>query len=127
MKTRTVSIKANLNQSDNMKTRTVIIKDNIKSSKAAIELAENAREIFIKSKNKKVTVFMEPKQLATTWLIKEINKKIDLKTLKYWNEIEEIVNKANKIEKSIIAIAFDSGKGSSITGEEYANIKYHKP
>ena len=38
------------------------------------------------------------KQTAAEWLIQNINKRIDLTTLKYWDEIENIVEQAKLIE-----------------------------
>jgi hypothetical protein len=36
---------------------------------------------------------------AVEWLVQSINERIDLRTLKYWNEINEIVDQAKAMEK----------------------------
>jgi hypothetical protein len=46
---------------------------------------------------------------AVQWLIESINKKIDLTTLKYWDEIDAIVQQAKEVEKEQIVDAFDNG------------------
>ena len=49
------------------------------------------------------------KQTAVEYLIQSINERIDLRTLKYWNEINEFVEKAKAIEKEQIEDAYYHG------------------
>ena len=50
------------------------------------------------------------KQTAVEYLIQSINERIDLRTLKYWNEINEFVEKAKAMEKEQMINAFDNGE-----------------
>jgi len=50
------------------------------------------------------------KQTAVEYLIQSINERIDLRTLKYWNEINEFVEKAQAMEKEQMINAFDNGE-----------------
>jgi hypothetical protein len=49
------------------------------------------------------------KQTAVEYLIQSINERIDLRTLKYWNEINEFVEKAKAMEKEQIQDAYYHG------------------
>jgi hypothetical protein len=50
------------------------------------------------------------KQTAVEWLVQSINERIDLRTLKYWNEINEIVDQAKAMEKEQIEDAYENGE-----------------
>jgi hypothetical protein len=43
-------------------------------------------------------------------LVQSINERIDLRTLKYWNEINEIVDQAKAMEKEQIEDAYENGE-----------------
>jgi hypothetical protein len=53
---------------------------------------------------------MKRKQTAVEWLVQSINERIDLRTLKYWNEINEIVDQAKAMEKEQIEDAYENGE-----------------
>jgi hypothetical protein len=64
---------------------------------------------------------------AVEWLIESINKKIDLTTLKYWDEIDAIVQQAKEVEKEQIVEAFNDGALDGIQlGEQYYKFTYNK-
>jgi hypothetical protein len=64
---------------------------------------------------------------AVQWLIESINKKIDLTTLKYWDEIDAIVQRAKEVEKEQIVEAFNDGALDGIQlGEQYYKFTYNK-
>jgi hypothetical protein len=64
---------------------------------------------------------------AVQWLIESINKKIDLTTLKYWDEIDAIVQQAKEVEKEQIVEAFNDGALDGIQlGEQYYKFTYNK-
>ena len=73
---------------------------------------------------------METKTVTKTavqWLIESINKKIDLTTLKYWDEIDAIVQQAKEVEKEQIVEAFNDGALDGIQlGEQYYKFTYNK-
>ena len=49
------------------------------------------------------------KQTAVEWLVKELNKMIDFIPMDKWNEIRDIVQQANEMEKEQIIDAFGVG------------------
>mgnify|MGYP003346542942 CR=1 FL=1 len=49
------------------------------------------------------------KQTAVEWMITCINARIDLTTLRYWDEIQSIVNDAKEMEYEQMGGAFISG------------------
>jgi hypothetical protein len=62
---------------------------------------------------------------AVQWLIESINKKIDLTTLKYWDEIDAIVQRAKEVEKEQIVEAFNEGALDGLQlGEQYYNFVF---
>jgi len=64
---------------------------------------------------------------AVQWLIESINKKIDLTTLKYWDEIDAIVQQAKEVEKEQIVEAFNDGALDGLQlGEQYYKFTYNK-
>jgi hypothetical protein len=64
---------------------------------------------------------------AVQWLIESINKKIDLTTLKYWDEIDAIVQRAKEVEKEQIVEAFNDGALDGLQlGEQYYKFTYNK-
>ena len=58
------------------------------------------------------------KQTAVEYLIDSINKRIDLTSLKYWNEIDLMVQQAKEMEKAQMEKSFQDGmdKGYYIGG-----------
>jgi hypothetical protein len=67
------------------------------------------------------------KQTAVDFLIDLINKRIDLTSLKYWDEINLMVQQAKAIEKEQISEAYRTGVEEDVynnplrTGEMYYN------
>ncbi len=67
------------------------------------------------------------KQTAVDFLIDSINKRIDLTSLKYWDEINLMVQQAKEMEKQQIAEAYRTGVEEDVynnplrTGEMYYN------
>jgi hypothetical protein len=70
------------------------------------------------------------KQTAVEWLVQSINERIDLRTLKYWNEINEIVDQAKAMEKEQIEDAYENGETDEWdpcdfdSGKKYYNETY---